>query len=411
MADPQDNQYGEAQDPQPAPAASLPAVTPASATPSAPDATGGAQHPAHPVIKGLLDMIASGMQSYGKGVEDPRMAVERERTAAQIAATRAQQAETHEWHQQSVGERGRHDVATETQGQEKIGQSGQRIQTGAIEHGIQFDADGKPTPIGIGDPNMTPAMKQGILNSIQKHDLGESMIGLQQARKALTEAQTARIPEDIAMKRQALDIQTQRLAESLASLGLRQKSDWRQDQEFMMNYRPDLLPDSVRSQYSPTDVSGQPVGFRSPLKPGTASISAAQRASNVVAQLPRLTTEVKQMSDTIGPEAGRWNRFWQGEVGAADPQFAHLRDDMEYISSAIALAHAYGRLPATISDKFDAMYQAGKQDPKNMLAALDVANKWLPQIMKAGQTIGEKPNAQGAPATGGARRTIDLTGK
>jgi hypothetical protein len=165
----------------------------------------------------------------------------------------------------------------------------------------------------------------------------------------------------------------------------------------------------------PTDVSGNIVPFHSPLKPGQQTINAAQRASNVVGQLPRLTQEINELSSTLGPVPGRWNRFWQGDVGVADQKFAHLSDDMDYLASAVALAHAYGRLPSTISDKFDKMYQAGKQDPKNMLAAMDVAAQWMPKIMQGAQTSGERkaatPSLSDKVGAAGIKITRDANGR
>lgn len=179
--------------------------------------------------------------------------------------------------------------------------------------------------------------------------------------------------------------------------------------EFGFNYEPSILTPQEQSTM-PTDQAGNVVGLHNPLKPNATTVNAAQRATNVVSQLPRLTQEIQEMQGSIGPDVGRWNRFWQGDVGAADPKFAHLRDDMEYLSSAVALAHAYGRLPASISSKFDAMYEAGKQDPANMLAAMQVAGEWLPKIAKGGQTAGEQgsplappkvPSAPGGPVSAG----------
>jgi hypothetical protein len=151
----------------------------------------------------------------------------------------------------------------------------------------------------------------------------------------------------------------------------------------------------------PTDVAGNVVPFHSPLKPGQQTINAAQRAQNVVTQIPRLREEVNALQAQLGPIPGRWNEFWQGNVGVAAPEYAHVKDDMEFLSSAVALAHAYGRLPTSISQKFDKMYEAGKQDPKNMQAAFDIAMEWLPNITKGAETKGERAGGATPPAGGG----------
>jgi hypothetical protein len=182
--------------------------------------------------------------------------------------------------------------------------------------------------------------------------------------------------------------------------------------EFGFNYEPSTLSPEEQATM-PTDQAGNVVGLHSPLKPSAQTTNAAQRASNVVSQIPRLTQEITDLQAQLGPGVGRWNRFWQGDVGVADPKFAHLSDDMDFMASAVALAHAYGRLPTSISEKFDKMYQAGKQDPANMLAAMQVAGEWLPKIAKGGQTAGEQgspasPHATGGPVSAGPQKFGDF---
>lgn len=171
--------------------------------------------------------------------------------------------------------------------------------------------------------------------------------------------------------------------------------------EFGFNYEPSILSSSERDTL-PTDVSGNPTALHSPLKPGASTVTAAYRAQNIVSQIPRLTQEIQTLANKLGPIQGRWERFWQGDVGVADPEFAHISDDMDFASSAMALAHAQGRLPKSISDKFDRMYEAGKQDPKNMIAAWQVAAEWLPKIVGAAQTAGERNNPAGGAGGAGA---------
>lgn len=230
----------------------------------------------------------------------------------------------------------------------------------------------------------------------QKEEYGSD---LEEAKVNLTKAQT-----DLAKFRANPNSPMYRIAQE--HLKMAQGAYQMKLKEYAYNYDPTApgILDAREQGNAPTDMAGNPVGLHSPLKPGSTQINAAQRASQIVAQLPRLTQEVNAMRAEIGPDVGRWNRFWQGDVGAASPQFAHLRDDMEYAASAIALAHAYGRLPQTISDKFDQMYEAGKQDPDNMIAALQVAGEWLPKMMKPGLSTGEQahpvtnPGRQGEPS-------------
>lgn len=255
-----------------------------------------------------------------------------------------------------------------------------------------LDANGNPIP----EANLAPGEKQQIALSRAKQDLAEAQADLDRFKADPNSPMYKMVQERMS------------LAEKRYDLALK---------EFGFNYEPAILSPQEQNTL-PTDVSGNVVGLHSPLKPGQQTINAAQRAQNVAGQIPRLTEEIKEMAASLGPIPGRWNKFWQGDVGAADPKFAHMFDDMEFMASAVALAHAYGRLPSTISDKFDKMYQAGKQDPKNMLAAMDVAAEWMPKIVQGAETKGERGGAGGggggtpaAPAAGGTGNKVYVEGK
>lgn len=232
---------------------------------------------------------------------------------------------------------------------------------------------------------------------------------LQKAREDLAEAEAGLAKFKSDPNSPMYKMAQQRMAIAQQSYDLRVK-------EFGYNYEPSALTPAEQDTL-PTDQAGNPVALHSPLKPSAQTVSAAQRATNVVTQLPRLRQEITELQGSLGPVPGRWNQFWQGNVGVADPKFAHLADDMEFAASAMALAHAYGRLPQSISDKFDKMYQAGKQSPENMLAAMDVAQEWMPKIASAGQTRGERagvsptnPTAGSKPsASGGGSQTPSTT--
>jgi hypothetical protein len=246
-------------------------------------------------------------------------------------------------------------------------------------------------PIVVGQERAQTALGvQGLKNEgatgleQQKEDYGSD---LQSAKTGLANAQT-----DLAKFRANPNSPMYRIAQE--HLRIAQGNYALSLKKYGFDYDPSTLSPDEQATL-PTDQAGNPVGLHSPLKPSGQTVNAAQRASNVVSQIPRLTQEIQDLQSQLGPGVGRWNRFWQGDVGVADPKFAHLADDMEFMASAVALAHAYGRLPTSISDKFDKMFQAGKQDPANMLAAMQVAGEWLPKIAQGGQTAGEKAGGAG----------------
>jgi hypothetical protein len=114
-----------------------------------------------------------------------------------------------------------------------------------------------------------------------------------------------------------------------------------------------------------------------------------QQAVATLPSIDRALDETERVANKLGPAAGRWNDFWQGKVGADDPDFAHYKDEIAYVSTAITLAHARGRMSNELFEHFQKMFDVGKQAPQNMIQALNVAKEWLTDYSK----LGETPNA------------------
>ena len=119
-----------------------------------------------------------------------------------------------------------------------------------------------------------------------------------------------------------------------------------------------------------------------------------QQAQSTLPQIDKALDETEAVATMLGPTAGRWNDFWQGKVGAPDPKFAHYKDEISMVSTAVTLAHARGRMSNELFEHFQQMFDAGKQSPENMIQALNVAREWLDGYAKMGDT---------APANGGAK--------
>jgi len=78
---------------------------------------------------------------------------------------------------------------------------------------------------------------------------------------------------------------------------------------------------------------------------------------------PEVLARIDALTPKLGPLEGRWNEFMQGKVGGDDRDFAALRSDLLMMSSAVALAHAQGRLPENLREEFDNAINAPKQTP------------------------------------------------
>jgi hypothetical protein len=124
--------------------------------------------------------------------------------------------------------------------------------------------------------------------------------------------------------------------------------------------------------------------------------TAAGRAATVVAMAPEVLQRIDSMKDKIGPVSGRWNEVMQGKLGSDDPDFAALRSDLLMMSSAVALAHAQGRLPENLREEFDNAINAPKQSADNLKATIQTMIPWLEKIQQQGTPGAGNQVPQGA---------------
>lgn len=133
-----------------------------------------------------------------------------------------------------------------------------------------------------------------------------------------------------------------------------------------------------------------------PPKPTTQARNIESQAQVAVEGIPTVVAEIDKLKDQLGPVSGRWNQFMQGGVGMENPALAGLRADLLMVSSAVALAHARGRLPENLREEFDRAINAPKQDPENLKAVLNHILPWMQRM-----TNMTEPNAQ--PQAGGTQ--------
>jgi hypothetical protein len=120
-----------------------------------------------------------------------------------------------------------------------------------------------------------------------------------------------------------------------------------------------------------------------------------QQAQATLPQIDKALDETEKVAGLLGPGEGRWNNFWQGKVGVSDPQYAHYKDEIGMVQTAVTLAHARGRMSNQLFDHFVQMFDAGKQSPENMIQALNVAKEWLgtyANMGEPGSTVGNTGN-------------------
>ena len=174
------------------------------------------------------------------------------------------------------------------------------------------------------------------------------------------------------------------------------------------------------------DANGQPVPFRamSQFAPTSQMKNVSAQAKLAAGQIPDIIKEVHDLGDSLGPVAGRWNEFMQGKVGTDNPAFAGLRADLMMQGTAVALAHARGRLPENLRQEFDTMINSPQQSPANIISVLTHIQPWLekagamseqpintPHVAPKGGTTGGSPSSGLAVSLSKARSLPEMKGK
>jgi hypothetical protein len=134
-------------------------------------------------------------------------------------------------------------------------------------------------------------------------------------------------------------------------------------------------------------------GFAVQGRPTTQMRNVNAQAQVAAEGIPATIAEIDKLKDQMGPIAGRWNEFMQGKIGMENPEFAGLRADLLMLSSAVALAHARGRLPENLREEFDHAINAPQQNPENLKAVIQHVGTWMQRM----QTMGaNQPSGVGA---------------
>ena len=134
-------------------------------------------------------------------------------------------------------------------------------------------------------------------------------------------------------------------------------------------------------------------GFSTSNTPTAQSRSMAEMAKTVVAMTPDLLSQVDALNEKIGPAAGRWNEFWVKGVGADDPAFAGLDQDLDLYASALVRTHFGGRGGQGYREALKKDFRMA-QSPEDLKSRIQHADKWL----QGYAAMANSPAAGGAPA-------------
>jgi hypothetical protein len=136
-------------------------------------------------------------------------------------------------------------------------------------------------------------------------------------------------------------------------------------------------------------------GMNSMNTPTTTMRNVGQVAQVIHQETPRVLENIQTNAAQLGPVLGRWSEFMQGKIGMDNPALADLRADLTMYSSAVALAHARGRLPENLRQEFDHMINASNQTPGNLIAVIKRVDQWMGDLgktMRGNQGISDQHN-------------------
>jgi hypothetical protein len=183
-------------------------------------------------------------------------------------------------------------------------------------------------------------------------------------------------------------------------LSLAQEGQNRQDYRDLLSLGQNMQGQQLGPQNAApgmlTDATGQPVPYRAMSQYAATSQmkNVSAQAKLAAGQIPSIIKEVDDLKDQLGPVAGRWNEFMQGRVGTDNPAFAGLRADLMMQGTAVALAHARGRLPENLRQEFDNMINAPQQSPENIKAVLSHIQPWLEKAGSMSEQPMNPPNVK-----------------
>lgn len=158
--------------------------------------------------------------------------------------------------------------------------------------------------------------------------------------------------------------------------------------------------ETARASMKEAGANSRAAMAQDPNKLTNAMKTMKQQAQATLPEIDKAINETLAVKDLLGPEAGRWNDFIQGKIGISDPRFAHYRDEIHMVSTAVTLAHARGRMSNELFESFQKMFDAGKQSPENMIQALDVAQEWLTGYAEMGEGGAPSGGSKAAPVAG-----------
>jgi hypothetical protein len=117
-----------------------------------------------------------------------------------------------------------------------------------------------------------------------------------------------------------------------------------------------------------------------PPKPNALEQRMGKMAEYSVKLIDDAEKDIQNARDQLGPGPGRWNEFTTGKLGIKNTSWVKIDEDLTFVSGALTLAHSQGRVSNLILESFNKLLDAGKQDPDNLLQALEVGRRAMGEV-------------------------------
>lgn len=129
--------------------------------------------------------------------------------------------------------------------------------------------------------------------------------------------------------------------------------------------------------------------------PTTMQRNSGGRADIVLSAIPDVLNDLHTNAAQLGPGMGRFNDIYSGKIGAPNPQFSGLMADLHLMGTAVALAHAQGRMSNELLTEFNNMIASPQQSPQNIEAVLGKVQNYMQRQSDLGSGKGRSPGQSG----------------
>ena len=121
----------------------------------------------------------------------------------------------------------------------------------------------------------------------------------------------------------------------------------------------------------------------------------AQFSNQALTHMDTINSLIDQLDKEgkLGPIMSRWNDFMLGKVGAGDPEYAKLRNQIDLMTKALGVVHGGARGGSSIQlyQSFLDKINPAVMDASSLKAAMGVEKEWLTTYANPAKTTGVLP--------------------